>query len=78
MILQLDPPLPLITPRGPGWAHLVIDHGPEHDLLWVVFLTAGGECWTYPNAAVRMGANETLGRPRPRPPAEPPARGEGR
>ena len=69
MLTQLNPPLPLKTPKGDGIAHLVIDYGPEHDLLWVVFLDADGACWTVPNQEVRMGANWTMGRRR-RPAAE--------
>ena len=62
MITQLNPPLPLETVKGPGWAHFVIDYGPESALLWVVFLDADGACWTVPNLEVRMCFNWTLGR----------------
>lgn len=62
VILQLDPPIPMITPRGDGLAHCVIDYGPEHDLLWVVFLDSNGECWTYSNKEVRAQKNITMGR----------------
>jgi hypothetical protein len=62
MILRLDPPLPLDTPRGKGWAHLVLDYGQEHDLLWTVFLDATGECWTFNNKEIRMQKNVTMGR----------------
>ncbi len=61
-ITQLDPPLPLDTPKGSGLAHLVVDYGPEHDLMWVVFLDADGACWTVPNPEVRMSWNWSLGR----------------
>jgi hypothetical protein len=61
-ILQLDPPLPLITPKGNGWAHIVIDYGMESSLCWVCFIDETGECWTFPNAKVRMQKNITLGR----------------
>jgi len=27
MLSQLNPPLPLLTPKGKAWAHLVIDYG---------------------------------------------------
>jgi hypothetical protein len=65
MITQLSPPLPLETPKGGGWAHFVIDYGPESALLWVVFLDADGACWTVPNPEVRMSFNWTIGRRRP-------------
>lgn len=61
MILRLDPPLPLDTPRGSGWAHLIIDYGQEHDLIWVVFLDASGECWSVRNGEVRLRPNRTMG-----------------
>ena len=48
MIAQLNPPLPMETPKGGGWAHFVIDYGPETALLWVVFMDADGACWTSP------------------------------
>lgn len=62
MILQLNPPIPLITPKGSGLAHLVIDHGPEYNLLWVVFLDDSCECWTFDNTKVRAEKNITMGR----------------
>ena len=65
MITQLNPPLPLETSKGSGWAHFVIDYGPEAALLWVVFMDADGACWTVPNAEVRMSFNWTMGRRKP-------------
>lgn len=62
MMLQLNPALPMITPRGSGWAHFVIDYSQEHDLMWVVFLDSTGECWTFSNRDVRIDKNYTLGR----------------
>ena len=67
MILQLDPPLPLETPKGRGWAHALIDYSQEHDLLWVVFLNETGESWTFPNSDIRMVNNFSLGRYVPNP-----------
>lgn len=61
MILQLNPPLPLGTPKGNGLAHAMIDYGPETDLLWVVFLD-NGEIWTFKNPDVRALKNITMGR----------------
>jgi hypothetical protein len=62
MMLQIDPPLPMTTPRGAGLAHFVIDYGAETHLMWVVFLDADGSCWTVPNPEVRMAPNWSLGR----------------
>ena len=62
MILQLNPPLPVHSPKGKAWAHMVIDYGQEHDLQWVCFIDATGECWTYGNAAITIQNNITLGR----------------
>jgi hypothetical protein len=50
VFVQLNPPLPLETSKGSGWAHFVIDYGPESALLWVVFMDEDGACWTVPNA----------------------------
>ncbi len=62
-MLQLNPPIPLETPRGRGFAHLVLDYGQEFDLLWTVFIDATGESWTFRNPEVRLQPNATMGRP---------------
>ncbi len=61
-VTQLNPPLPMETSKGSGWAHFVIDYGPEAALLWVVFMDEDGACWTVPNPEVRMYMNWTMGR----------------
>ena len=65
MLTQLNPPLPLLTPKGKAWAHLVIDYGPEADLMWVCFQDEDGACWTWSNRDVRIQANVTIGRVTP-------------
>jgi len=62
MVTQLNPTIPLITPKGKGFAHLVIDYSQEHDLMWVVFLDKNGECWTFGNKEVKIIDNLTAGR----------------
>ena len=57
---RLDPPIPLTTPLGAAWAHLVIDYSQEHDLLWVCFQTDTGECWTWSNREIRLQPNRTM------------------
>lgn len=62
MIIQLNPPLPIITKNGPALAHLLIDEGIEHDLKWICFLDKNGECWTFFNRDIRAQKNITHGR----------------
>ncbi len=61
-MIQLDPPHPVITPIGNGWAFFLIDRSQEHDLEWVVFLDSTGECWTFKNSDIRIQKNYTLHR----------------
>ena len=63
MLLQLNPPIPVMSPKGKGLAHALIDYGAEYDLLWVVFQDETGECWTWSNKEIRGQANVTMGRP---------------
>ena len=62
MFTQLNPPLPLKTAKGDGYALAVIDYGLEHNLLWVVALDDNGEIWCVPNSEVRMHSNWSAGR----------------
>jgi len=64
-MLQLDPPIPVITIKGKGVACVLIDYGPDYDLMWVVFQDATGECWTWRNSDIRSQDNITLNRPKP-------------
>jgi len=62
VILQLDPTIPLETPKGSSQAFLVIDYGSEHNLMWVCAVDATGEIWTFQNPEVRAQKNITMGR----------------
>jgi hypothetical protein len=61
-VIQLNPTIPVITPKGNGWAFFCIDRSQEHDLEWVVFLDITGECWTFRNRDIRIQKNYTLSR----------------
>lgn len=61
MMLQLDPPIPVMTPKGRALAQVLIDYGAEHHLLWVCF-QQDGECWTWQNKDIRAESNPTFGR----------------
>ena len=62
MITRIDPPLPIVTPKGKALAHFLIDYGIEHDLIWVCFQNDTGECWSWKNKDIRAAENITMGR----------------
>ena len=62
MILELQQPIWLTTPKGNALAHFMIDRGIEADLEWVCFQQDTGECWTWDNSEVRAMQNITIGR----------------
>jgi hypothetical protein len=62
MLLQLNPTVPLLTPKGKGTAWFVIDCGMENNLRWVVAQDDTGEIWTWGNQDVRARQNTTEGR----------------
>jgi len=62
MILQLNPPIPVITTKGKALAHFLIDTGIENDIQWVCFIDATGEFWTVRNPNIRAQLNITHGR----------------
>lgn len=61
MMLQLSPTIPLDTPKGPARAHFLIDYSEDHNLLWVCFIDATGECWTFTNREILLQKNVSLG-----------------
>lgn len=62
MILQLDHPIPLISPKGKCLCHFIIDEGIEHHIKWVCFQDDTGEIWTWSNIDIRAQKNITYGR----------------
>jgi hypothetical protein len=65
-ILQLNPTIPMITPRGNGYALFLINESDEHHIQWVV-AQDDGTIWTWMNPDVRMQQNITMHRPKPGP-----------
>jgi hypothetical protein len=52
-VAQLNPPVPMTTPKGDALAHLLVDYGPEFEVHWVCFQDDTGECWTWPASQIR-------------------------
>jgi len=61
-MLQLNPPIPVVTPKGKALAYGWIDNGIEHDLQWICCQDSTGEWWTWRNQLVRAQINITLDR----------------
>lgn len=64
LVIQLDPPLELDTPKGRGLCWFFHDYGIEQDNYYTVAIHETGELWTFGNREVRATKNITLGRPR--------------
>lgn len=63
-ITRIEPPIPVMTPKGRALAHFLLYAGLENDLMWVCFQDDTGECWTWENAYIRARVNITVGRPK--------------
>ena len=64
ILFRLEPPIPLETPKGLGFALFLRDYGMDHDDLWTVAITETREVWTFRNSEVRVVENATFGRRR--------------
>jgi hypothetical protein len=60
MLTQLNPSIPVETPRGRGEAVIVIDYSKEDDLMWVVFLDKSRQCWMFNNKDIMACENYTI------------------
>jgi hypothetical protein len=56
-ILQLNPPIYVITPKGEALARLVIDYGTDINTIWVVDLMDSRKCIHVDSDEIRFGEN---------------------
>jgi hypothetical protein len=61
-ILQLNPPIPVVTKLGDGWAYFLKDESMDHHVVWGVVLDDGGKVWWLENPEIRVAYNITYGR----------------
>lgn len=61
-MLQLDPQVPVATPKGNGQAIGWLDYSQEHHMIWIVAQDATGEVWLWANSQIRLRDNPTTGR----------------
>ena len=62
MMLQLNPPIPMKTPKGDGMAMFLTNYGLEVNLIWTVIIDGTGEIWEFQNPLVRAQENITMRR----------------
>jgi hypothetical protein len=66
LMLQLVPLIPVLVKHKDAYvkamAHVLIDYGFEHNLMWVCFADESRECWTVENKNIRAQDNITAGR----------------
>lgn len=65
-MLQLNPPLWVLTPKGEGFANVIIDYGPALNSVWIVSLFETGETLHVDCAEIRMCGNEMYDIPQPK------------
>jgi hypothetical protein len=56
-ILQLNPPIYVLTPKGDALARLVIDYSPDINTIWVVDLINTRECIHVDSSEIRFSEN---------------------
>lgn len=61
-IIQLNPSIPMNTPKGKGLAIMAVWLSEEHNWIWTIALDESGEIWDFQNPEVRMQKNITMGR----------------
>lgn len=67
MILQLNPPIWVLTPKGEGFALLIIDYGIHLNSVWVVSIFDTGEVTHIDSNEVKVMGNSMLNIPDPKP-----------
>jgi len=61
IVLELQQPVYVITPRGEGYIWLVTEYGVEMEKIFTIILNSG-EIWEYRNNQIRVSNNVTMGR----------------
>jgi len=67
MILQLNPAIWVMTPRGEGHAVFIIDYGPNINTIWVVHNFDDGSVIHVDSSEIRLFGNEMWDIPHPKP-----------
>jgi hypothetical protein len=60
MMIQLNPPVPVETPLGSGWALVLIDYGPNFNTVWTVALINTGQIKHFDSNDIKLDKNYTF------------------
>lgn len=71
MMIQLNPPIHVLTPLGEGDTLLIIDYGCNLNTVWVVHLFREGTVLHFDSSDIRIMGNAMYGIDHPRPPGCP-------
>jgi len=74
-VIRITPPMSVTTPLGRGWAHFLIDYGPDWNTCWVVQLFDCGSVKHFDANDIRIGGNPTYGVGEPKKPKVDPVPG---
>jgi hypothetical protein len=61
MMIRLEPPIEVETPKGRGWAIVLRDYGYDYDDLWTCLISETKEFWTFRNKEIKGVDNLTFG-----------------
>ena len=70
-MIQLNPPIHVLTPLGEGDTLLIIDYGCHLNTVWVVWLFDEGRVSHFDSSDIRVTGNLMYGIPHPKPPGSP-------
>ena len=56
-MIQLNPPIHVVTPLGEGFARLIVDYGVDLNTIWVVDLFDTRCCLHVDSEEIRFGGN---------------------
>jgi hypothetical protein len=65
VMLQLNPPIHVMTPMGEGDALVMIDYGPHINTVWGVWLFDDGRFNHFDSSDIRIMGNAMYGIPDP-------------
>ena len=70
-MLQLNPPIHVMTPLGEGDCLVIMDYGVHVNSVWLVWIFDSGRVSHFDSSDIRVMGNLMYGIPHPEPPGSP-------